>query len=54
MNEELLKIYPINLVMAVFRNPDQAIQCNIDEVEETLQTLTEREQKVLMLRFQEK
>lgn len=41
-------------MFAIFRNPDMVWKARTDELESVLDSLSEREQKVLKLRFQEK
>ena len=54
ITKELIKTYPFNLTNAIFRNEDLVMSAHFEELEATLATLSEREQKVLDLRFREK
>ena len=54
MEKELIKTYPFNLINAIFRNEDLVMLTHFEELKTTLGTLSEREQKVLDLRFREK
>ncbi len=51
---ELTDIYPLNLAKAIFESVEEARQCYIPGISAALATLTEREQGVLIYRFQRK
>jgi DNA-binding CsgD family transcriptional regulator len=55
MNETLMSVYPMNLIKRVFQdNEDKSREVSIKKFLQTLATMSEREQKVLRLRFEEK
>lgn len=51
---ELTQIYPFNLANGIFQDEDDAREISIPGISAAVATLTEREQSVLMLRFQQK
>lgn len=51
---ELTDIYPLNLAKAIFNSAEEARTVYIPGISAALATLTEREQCVIMLRFQRK
>lgn len=51
---ELTDIYPLNIAKAIFDSTEEARKCYIPGISAALATLTEREQGVLMHRFQRK
>ena len=51
---ELIDIYPFNLANSVFQDEDAARETHLPGISAAVGTLTEREQGVLMLRFQQK
>lgn len=51
---ELIEIYPLNLARSVLDDEDAARECYIPGISAAVATLTEREQGVILMRFQRK
>ena len=51
---ELIEIYPFNLANCILQEEDVARECYIPGISAAVATLTDREQGVIMMRFQQK